>query len=113
MFGGCSVTGPTFQVEMKNYGDHLLVFYDAYMAEGELISPPSSIPPGGVEAFSGNNGGWEKYGTYGCIAWEIGDTDYMLVLYVYLPSNFDLYSNWLGLGIFRTQTLTDSYHLYI
>ena len=110
MFGGCTVDGPSYEVEIKNFGDKLLIFYDAYMPAGDIITPPVSIPPGGGDIFAGNNGGYAKFGTYGCIAWEIEDTGYMLVLYIYMPLAFTSYVNWLGFGIFKTQTLTGSYH---
>ena len=95
-------------MELINYSDKFLVFYDAYMAGGGLISPPISIPSGGGDVFSGNNGGWAGFGVYGVLAWEIGNTDHMLVIYVLVPANRDLSSNYLGFGVFKTQSLTDS-----
>jgi hypothetical protein len=49
-------------------------------------------------------------GSAGTVSWKLGETGKMLVVMYSLPFNFDFYSNWLGIGIFKEEDTSEYFN---
>nr|AXS67884.1 coluporin-12 [Colubraria reticulata] len=76
------------------------------LVKGVNSSSPADIDPNSEKTFNVRLVKTSLYGTYGTVSWEVSGENRRFVVMWSAPYSFDLYSNWMGLGL-TTQGQTD------
>nr|AXS67896.1 coluporin-24 [Colubraria reticulata] len=79
---------------------------------GSSLYEPSDIQPGTKEVFAARKRHETLTGIYGTVSWLVEGANRRFVLMWGLPYNFDLYSNWMGVGMTREGLTTTAEQYY-
>nr|AXS67882.1 coluporin-10 [Colubraria reticulata] len=86
-------------IQVENWTRYPMINPVVRLGGGVITSLPYNILPGKREAFAARKSHFTPTGSYGIVAWELAGTDRLFVLMWCEPYAFNLYSNWMGLGM--------------
>lgn len=90
---------PSVVMEVTNYYNQALTNPTTFVHGGYISDPPATVHPGYEEGFGGHKVGGTATGTYGTVAWDLGNSGYHVVIMWSVPYDHNLHSNWLGIAI--------------
>nr|ANC48005.1 conoporin [Conus monile] len=99
--GGSSAT-VTCVIQVENWTRFALK-YPTVLTNGAppITNAPTAILPTKIEAFAVEKPRGTATGTSGTVSWELQGMEQRIVLMWSAPFSFDLYSNWMGVGMTR------------
>ena len=86
-------------MEVTNYYNQALKNPITYVHGGYISDPPATVQPGYEEAFGGHKVSGTATGTYGTVAWDLGNSGYFVVFMWSVPYDHNYHSNWLAIAI--------------
>ncbi|KAL3870273.1 hypothetical protein ACJMK2_038350, partial [Sinanodonta woodiana] len=108
---GSSLTGTTLSnlmnpnfkiscgIEVENWSKFPLIQPAVRIFAGALSTPPGNILPSKKEAMVARKSSDSATGTFGTVSWLVEGQARRIVLMWAAPYDFNLFSNWLGVGI--------------
>ena len=96
-----------FKMEVTNYSQNVLIPSGSYCESGHISSPPMAIIPGKTGEIMGHKMAFCATGACGVVSWDVEGINSKLAVMYSCPYNFDLYSNWLAVGMFDVGVYTD------
>jgi len=89
-----------FKLVLTNATDQPLVLQQVQVVGGWVTKTVTYLEPDAEETVEGRKAAGAATGCVGSAVWKIGDTGKTLAVMYSVPYDQDLYSNWLGVGIF-------------
>jgi len=89
-----------FKIDFENHTDQKLELLEKFELSGEWGEIPQHIDPGKRESSFGRKYSGTATGVAGTVSWKIENGDCAVVMFS-LPFDFNLYSNWLSVGIMK------------
>jgi len=89
-----------FKIDFENHTDQKLELLEKFELSGEWGEIPQHINPGKRESSFGRKYSGTATGVAGTVSWKIDNGDCAVVMFS-LPYDFNLYSNWLSVGIMK------------
>ncbi|CAF1071799.1 unnamed protein product [Brachionus calyciflorus] len=96
-------------IELENWSNWVLHTPKVHIDAGVLCVPPSNILPLKKEALSARKTKDTATGSYATVSWLVGSLNKRIVVMWSAPYDFNLYSNWMGLGITTADVHDDSW----
>jgi len=98
-----------FKAELENYTQFDLHPSRTEIISGKISDPPTAIKRGGKNGVVGHKTGGACRGCVGTMGWDIDKLRKKLVLMYSIPFDQNLYSNWIGVGIFDLSDSGDKF----
>ena len=93
--------GVKFKLELENYTKCVLSPGANHIHTGEISGLPAALQGGEKHGVVGHKSGTQSAtGCCGVLSWEIADADDKLVIMYSIPYDQNLYSNWIGVGLY-------------
>jgi len=89
-----------FKIDIENHTNQKLELLDIFKLSGEWEKIPQHVFPGKKESSFGRKSSGTATGVAGMVSWKIDNGDCAVVMFS-LPFDFNLYSNWLSVGIMK------------
>uniref|UniRef100_W4VS67 Conoporin 3 n=1 Tax=Conus geographus TaxID=6491 RepID=W4VS67_CONGE len=99
----------TCAIEVENWTNFTLEVPKLMLRRGAHTTNPVDIEPGKREAFAVRKTAHTATGVFGTVSWEVNGNSRRFVIMWSTPFDFNIYTNWMGMGMTREGLVAPNY----